>query len=110
MSYPHSRFRWQDKAVEACATVRKHARTDSVFLYQQAPNHIHRLLNQILFDKIYITPDDHTGRLTTTARTQPPFDTILKNQAGPTDNNAPAPAPATHDETPTATVTKTTPP
>ena len=78
--------------------------------YQQAPDHIRRLLNQTLFDKIYITPDDHTGRLTTTARTQPPFDTILKNQAGPTDDNTPAPTPATHDETPTTAVTNLTAP
>ena len=76
--------------------------------YQQAPDHIRRLLNQTLFDKIYITPDDHTGRLTTTARTQPPFDTILKDRAEPTDDNASAPAPATHGGTPTTTVTDLT--
>ena len=78
--------------------------------YQQAPDHIRRLLNQTLFDKIYITPDDHTGQLTTTARTQPPFDTILKNQAGSTDDNALAPAPATHGETPATAVTNLTTP
>ena len=31
-----SRFRWQDKAVEACAAVREHAGTDGVFLLNMA--------------------------------------------------------------------------
>ena len=71
--------------------------------YRRAPDHIRRLLNQTLFDKIYITPDDHTGRLTTTARPQPPFDTILKNQTEPTDDNAPVPATSSEISTTTAT-------
>ena len=70
--------------------------------------HICRLLNQTLFDKIYITPDDHTGQLTTAARTQPPFDTILKDRTEPTDDNAPPPD--TGDETPTTAVTNLTAP
>ena len=76
--------------------------------YQQAPDHIRRLLNQTLFDKIYITPDDYTGQLITTARTQPPFDTILKDRTEPTDNNAPTLA--THGQTPTTMATDLTTP
>ena len=54
-------------------------------------------------------PPPHPGR-STTARTQPPFDTILKDRTEPTDDNAPAQAPATHGETPTTAVTNLTTP
>ena len=39
--------------------------------------HLRRLLNQTLFDKIYITTNPDTGHLTTTIQHQPPFDSIL---------------------------------
>ena len=45
--------------------------------YRQAPEHIRRMLNQVLFDKVYITPDDETGLLTAIVRYQPPFDGVL---------------------------------
>ncbi len=45
--------------------------------YRQAPEHIRRMLNQVLFDKVYITPDDETGLLTAMVRYQPPFDGVL---------------------------------
>ena len=45
--------------------------------YRQAPEYIRRMLNQVLFDKVYITPDDETGLLTAIVRYQPPFDGVL---------------------------------
>lgn len=45
--------------------------------YRQTPEHIRRMLNQVLFDKVYITPDDETGLLTAIVRYQPPFDGVL---------------------------------
>lgn len=45
--------------------------------YRQAPEHIRRMLNQVLFDKVYITPDDETGLLTAMVCYQPPFDGVL---------------------------------
>ncbi len=45
--------------------------------YRQAPEHIRRMLNHVLFDKVYITPDDETGLLTAIVRYQPPFDGVL---------------------------------
>ena len=45
--------------------------------YRQAPEHIRRMLNQVLFDKVYITPDDETGLLNMSVRYQPPFDGVL---------------------------------
>ena len=50
--------------------------------YRQAPEHIRRMLNQVLFDKVYITPDDETGLLTAIVRYQPPFDGILGVRGG----------------------------
>ncbi len=49
--------------------------------YRQAPEHIRRMLNQVLFDKVYITPDDETGLLTAIVRYQPPFDGVLGGAA-----------------------------
>ena len=74
--------------------------------YRRAPDHIRRLLNQALFDKVYITPDDHTGQLTTTDRTQPPFDTILKDRTEPNDDNTRTLV--THGQTPTTMATDLT--
>ena len=51
--------------------------------YRQAPEHIRRMLNQVLFDKVYITPDDETGLLTAIVRYQPPFDGVLGVRCGP---------------------------
>ena len=50
--------------------------------YRQAPEHIRRMLNQVLFDKVYITPDDETGLLTAMVRYQPPFDGVLGVRGG----------------------------
>ena len=50
--------------------------------YRQAPEHIRRTLNQVLFDKVYITPDDETGLLTAIVRYQPPFDGVLGVRGG----------------------------
>ena len=50
--------------------------------YRQAPEHIRRMLNQVLFDKVYITPDDETGLLTAIVRYQPPFDGVLGVRGG----------------------------
>ncbi|GGO97744.1 recombinase family protein [Actinomyces gaoshouyii] len=45
--------------------------------YHGTPDHLRRLLNQTLFDKIYITTNQDASHLTTTATHQPPFDSIL---------------------------------
>ena len=50
--------------------------------YRQAPEHIRRMLNHVLFDKVYITPDDETGLLTAIVRYQPPFDGVLGVRGG----------------------------
>ena len=50
--------------------------------YRQAPEHIRRMLNHVLFDKVYITPDDETGLLTAIVRYQPPFDGVLGVRCG----------------------------
>ena len=45
--------------------------------YHHAPNHIRRMLNQLLFERVYLVPYDGTRQLTTTATCVPPFDSIL---------------------------------
>ena len=45
--------------------------------YHHAPNHIRRMLNQLLFEHVYLVPYDNTSQLTTTATCMPPFDSIL---------------------------------
>ena len=45
--------------------------------YHHAPNHIRRMLNQLLFEHVYLVPHDDTRQLTTTATCMPPFDSIL---------------------------------
>ena len=57
--------------------------------YRQAPEHIRRMLNQVLFDKVYITPDDETGLLTAIVRYQPPFDGVLGVRGGPVGEREP---------------------
>ena len=57
--------------------------------YRQAPEHIRRMLNQVLFDKVYITPDDETGLLTAIVRYQPPFDGVLRVRGGPVGEREP---------------------
>ena len=49
--------------------------------YHQAPDHIHRMLNQLFFDHVYLVPDQDTDQLTTTATCLPPFDSILRWRA-----------------------------
>ena len=38
------------------------------------PTPIRRILNQVLFDKAYITPEDETSLLSVSMCYQPPFD------------------------------------
>ena len=45
--------------------------------YHHAPNHIRRMLNQLLFEHVYLVPYDGTSQLTATAACMPPFDSIL---------------------------------
>ena len=45
--------------------------------YHHAPNHIRRMLNQLLFEHVYLVPHDDTSRLAATAACMPPFDSIL---------------------------------
>ena len=54
--------------------------------YHHAPNHIRRMLNQLLFEHVYLVPYDDTRQLTTTATCMPPFDSILGWGGSPTDN------------------------
>ncbi len=49
--------------------------------YQQAPEHLKRMFNQIFFQKIYIIPNDYTGAITAEATYQHPFDIILGRTA-----------------------------
>ena len=52
--------------------------------YHHAPNHIRRMLNQLLFEHVYLVPHDDTSQLTTTATCMPPFDSILGWGGSPT--------------------------
>ena len=45
--------------------------------YHHAPNHIRRMLNQLLFEHVYLVPYDDTRQLAATAACMPPFDSIL---------------------------------
>ena len=44
------------------------------------------MLNQLLFEHVYLVPHDDTSQLTTTATCMPPFDSILGWGGSPTDN------------------------
>ena len=56
--------------------------------YHQAPDHIRRMLNQLLFERIHLVPDRDSGQVTTTATCMPPFDSILGQYTNPTDSKA----------------------
>ena len=45
--------------------------------YHHAPTHIRRMLNQLLFEHVYLVPHEDTSQLTATATCLPPFDSIL---------------------------------
>ena len=54
--------------------------------YHHAPNHIRRMLNQLLFEHVYLVPYDDTRQFAATATCLPPFDSILGWGGSPTDN------------------------
>lgn len=54
--------------------------------YHYAPNHIRRMLNQLLFEHVYLVPDQDAGQIAATATCLPPFDSILGWSGSPTDN------------------------
>ena len=45
--------------------------------YRWAPDHLRRLLNQTLFERIYLVPNQDSGQLTLQTHLLPPFDSIL---------------------------------
>ena len=57
-----------------------------VSAYHHAPNHVRHMLNQLLFEHVYLVPYDGTRQLAATATCLPPFDSILGWGGSPTDN------------------------
>ena len=52
--------------------------------YHHAPTHIRRMLNQLLFEHVYLVPDQDAGQIAATATCLPPFDSILGWSGNPT--------------------------
>ena len=65
--------------------------------YHHAPNHIRRMLNQLLFEHVYLVPHDDTRQLTATATCIPPFDSILGWSGSPTDSEQTSQASGGHE-------------
>ena len=65
--------------------------------YHHAPNHIRRMLNQLLFERVYLVPYDGTSQLTTTATCMPPFDSILGLGGSPTGSEQTLQTPRGHE-------------
>ena len=65
--------------------------------YHHAPNHIRRMLNQLLFEHVYLVPYDDTTQLTATATCTPPFDSILGLGGSPTGSEQTLQAPRGHE-------------
>ena len=65
--------------------------------YHHAPNHIRRMLNQLLFEHVYLVPYNGTSQLAATATCMPPFDSILGLGGSPTSSEQTLQTPRGHE-------------
>ena len=65
--------------------------------YHHAPTHIRRMLNQLLFEHVYLVPHEDTSQLTATATCLPPFDSILGLGGSPTSSEQTLQTPRGHE-------------